>query len=176
MCAITLQPSYSVPLGARQNGITPSLLFKWKKLMQDGDMYAIQAGDEVVSAAEHKALQKKVKQLEQLLGRKTMKTEILKEALEIAPPKQLISRMSFLPANDSLSSLVVNTLGLLRSNLYQRIYGRNLSRSARYNKQEDAVLLPQIEALYDGRETNGYRPLLSTQMASCAQMIMASFE
>jgi len=61
--------------------------------MQDGGMSAIQASDEVVSAAEHKALQKKVKQLEQLLGRKAMETEILKEALEIAQSKKLISRM-----------------------------------------------------------------------------------
>src|SRR5690554_5476516 len=102
--AMTMQPGYSVSLVARQNGITPSLLFKWKKLMQDGGMSAIQAGDEVVSAAEHKALQKKMKQLEQLLGRKTMETEILKEALEIAQSKKLISRMPLLPADDSLSS------------------------------------------------------------------------
>ena len=72
--------------------------------MQDGGMSAIQSGDEVVSSAEHKALQKKVKQLEQLLGRKTMETEILKEALEIAQSKKLLSRMPLLPPDDSLSS------------------------------------------------------------------------
>lgn len=55
---MTLQPGYSVSLVVRQNRITPSLLFK-KKLMQDGGMSAIQSGDEVVSAAEHKAYQKK---------------------------------------------------------------------------------------------------------------------
>ncbi|PYE30144.1 hypothetical protein DFP83_1261, partial [Idiomarina fontislapidosi] len=38
------------------------------------------------------------------LGRKTMETEILKEALEIAQSKKLISRMPLLPADDSLSS------------------------------------------------------------------------
>jgi len=43
-----------------------------------------------------------------------------------------------------------------RSNLYQRIYERQKGRSARYNKQEDAVLLPPIEPLCDGRATNGY--------------------
>lgn len=62
--AMTYQPGYSVSLVARQNGITPSLLFKWKKLMQDGGMSAIQSGDDVVSATEHKSLQKKVKQPE----------------------------------------------------------------------------------------------------------------
>ena len=44
-----------------------------------------------------------------------------------------------------------------RSNLYQRIYERQKGRSARYNKQEDGLLLPLIEELCDGRATNGYR-------------------
>lgn len=57
--AMTLQPDYSVSLVAKQNSITPSLLFKWKKLMQDAGMSAIKSGDEVVSAAEYKTLQKK---------------------------------------------------------------------------------------------------------------------
>lgn len=75
---------YSVSLVARQYGITPSLLFKWKRLMNDGGQSAIAAGDEVVSVAEVKALEKKVKQLEQMLGRKTMEAEIPRDALEIA--------------------------------------------------------------------------------------------
>ena len=45
---------------------------------------AIAAGDEVVSVSEVKALEKNVKQLEQMLGHKTMETEILRDALEIA--------------------------------------------------------------------------------------------
>ncbi|KGA31601.1 transposase, partial [Pectobacterium odoriferum] len=68
----------------RQYGITPSLLFKWKRLMNEGGQSAIAAGDDVVSVAEVKALEKKVKQLEQMLGRKTMEAEILRDALEIA--------------------------------------------------------------------------------------------
>lgn len=67
-------------------------------------MSAIQSCDEVVSVAEHKALQKKIKQLEQLFGRKTMEMEILKEALEIAKAKKLIARIPLLPPDDTLSS------------------------------------------------------------------------
>lgn len=98
--ALSMQPGYSVSLVARQYGITPSLLFKWKRLMNDGGQSAIAAGDEVVSVAEVKALEKKVKQLEQMLGRKTMETEILRDALEIAQSKKLISRMPLLPPDD----------------------------------------------------------------------------
>ncbi|MCF6691135.1 transposase [Raoultella terrigena] len=89
---------------ARQYGITPSLLFKWKRLMNDGGKSAIAAGDEVVSVSEVKALEKKVKQLEQMLGRKTMEAEILRDALEIAQAKKLISRMPLLPPDDTPSS------------------------------------------------------------------------
>lgn len=98
--ALSMQPGYSVSLVARQYGITPSLLFKWKRLMNDGGQSAIAAGDEVVSVAEVKTLEKKVKQLEQMLGRKTMEAEILRDALEIAQSKKLISRMPLLPLYD----------------------------------------------------------------------------
>ncbi|MEQ9907527.1 IS3 family transposase [Pectobacterium odoriferum] len=82
--ALSMQPGYSISLVARQYGITPSLLFKWKRLMNEGGQSAIATGDDVVSVAEVKALEKKVKQLEQMLGRKTMEAEILRDALEIA--------------------------------------------------------------------------------------------
>ena len=72
--------------------------------MSEGGQSAIAAGDEVVSASEVKALEKKVKQLEQMLGRKTMEAEILRDALEIAQAKKLISRMPLLPLDDIPSS------------------------------------------------------------------------
>jgi len=102
--ALSMQPGYSVSLVARQYGITPSLLFKWKRLMNDGGKSAIAAGEDVVSASEVKALEKKVKHLEQMLGRKTMEVEILKDALEIAQSKKLLSRMPLLPPDDIPSS------------------------------------------------------------------------
>lgn len=102
--ALAMQPGYTVSLVARQYGITPSLIFKWKRLMNEGGKSAIAAGDEVVSVSGLKALEKKVKQLEQMLGRKTMEAEILRDALEIAQAKKLISRMPLLPPDDIPSS------------------------------------------------------------------------
>lgn len=57
--ALSMQSGYSVSLVARQYGITPSLLFKWKRLMNDGGQSAIAAGDQVVSVAELNALEKR---------------------------------------------------------------------------------------------------------------------
>ncbi|MBF1996520.1 hypothetical protein HW114_14135 [Serratia symbiotica] len=68
--------------------------------MNDAGQSAIAAGDEVVSVSDVKALEKKVKQREQMLGRKTMEAEILRDALEIAQSKKLISHMPLLPPDD----------------------------------------------------------------------------
>ena len=95
--AMTMQPGSSVSSVARQYGITPSLLFKWKKLMQDGGVTAVEANDQVVSVSDYNSLLKKVTQLEQMLGRKTVEAEILKDALEIAQAKKYISHMPLLP-------------------------------------------------------------------------------
>ena len=99
--AMTMQPGSSVSSVARQYGITPSLLFKWKKLMQDGGVTAVEANDQVVSVSDYNSLLKKVKQLEQMLGRKTVEAEILKDALEIAQAKKYISHMPLLPPDAS---------------------------------------------------------------------------
>jgi len=54
-----------------------------------------------VAASQVKELKRQIRQLERLLGRKTMEVEILKEALEIARSKKLISRLPLLPGDDS---------------------------------------------------------------------------
>lgn len=86
---------------ARKYGISPSLLFKWRRLMIEGGKKAIKANDEVVSAAEVRELKKRIRELERVLGRKTLENEILKEAIEIAHEKKLISRLPLLPGEDS---------------------------------------------------------------------------
>ncbi len=105
--ALSMQPGYSVSLVARQYGIIPSLLFKGKRLMNDGGQSAIAAGDEVISVSKVKALGEKVKQREQILGRKTMEVEILYDALEIAQSKKLISHMCHCCSPDDICSVRV---------------------------------------------------------------------
>lgn len=40
--AMAMQQGSSVPSVARQYGISPRLLFKWKRLMQDGGVTAVE--------------------------------------------------------------------------------------------------------------------------------------
>ena len=85
-------PGMSVSFVARKHGIAPSLLFRWRKLMSEGGKTAIKSNDQVVFKAEARAMKKRIRDLERMLGRKTMEVEILKEAVEIAREKKLISR------------------------------------------------------------------------------------
>ncbi len=73
-----------VSIVARRHGIQPNQLFAWRKLASQGALTATAAEEEVVPASEYRALQNQVKELQRLLGKKTMEGEILKEALEIA--------------------------------------------------------------------------------------------
>lgn len=94
-------PGMTVSYVARKYGISPSLLFKWRKLMSEGGKQAIRADEEVVSASEVRELKKRIRELERVLGRKTLENEILKEAVEVAHEKKLISRLPFLPEEPS---------------------------------------------------------------------------
>ncbi|EJR0222793.1 IS3 family transposase [Raoultella planticola] len=155
--ALAMQPGYTVSLVARQYGITPSLLFKWKRLMNDGGKSAIAAGDEVVSVSEVKALEKKVKQLEQMLGRKTMEAEILRDALEIAQFKKVDIAYAIAATGRYPLIRIAEVLCVSRSNLYERLLKKRQHRSARYSKNDDARLLPLIRQICSERATNGYR-------------------
>ena len=68
--------------------------------MAEGGTAAVRADDAVVSAAEVRALEKRIRELERVLGRKTLENEILREAVKVAHEKKLISRLPSLPGED----------------------------------------------------------------------------
>ncbi len=80
----TYEADATVSLVARRHGIQPNQLFAWRRLASQGALTATAAEEDVVPASEYRALQAQVKELQRLLGKKTMEGEILKEALEIA--------------------------------------------------------------------------------------------
>ena len=96
--AETMQPGVSMSYVARRHGLSPSLVFRWRRLMNEGGREAVRADDDVVPASEARRLEEKVRELERLLGRKTMEVEILKEALDLARlKKQTLRSTSALP-------------------------------------------------------------------------------
>jgi transposase len=88
--AETMQPGMSISYVARCHGLSPSLVFRWRRLMADGGREAVRADDDVVAAADARRLEERVRELERQLGRKTLEVEILKEALERSRSKKPI--------------------------------------------------------------------------------------
>lgn len=87
---------------ARQHGVKPNQLFSWRRLAAAGAFTAAAAGEEVVPASEHRALQQQIRELHRLLGQKALEAEILKEALQqVEPKKGLRLRGPLLPPDGS---------------------------------------------------------------------------
>jgi transposase len=84
----TLRPGHSVSSVARRHGIAPNMLFAWKRRMTEGGTVAVAVDEDVVGSSRVRELERQVRDLERLLGRKTMEVEILKEALDVARVKK----------------------------------------------------------------------------------------
>ena len=93
----TYEPGMSVSLVARNEGVSASLLFQWRKLERQGALTAVQAGEAVVPASELAAARAEIAKLQRVLGKKTLENEILKEAVEFATEKKWIARSPLLP-------------------------------------------------------------------------------
>ena len=81
------QPGMSISYVARRHGISPSLVFGWRRRMAEGGKEAVRADDEVVARSEVRELEKRIRELERVLGKKTLENEILREALKVAQEK-----------------------------------------------------------------------------------------
>src|SRR5450631_1966010 len=97
-----MQPGMTISYVARRHGISPSLIFSWRRRMSEGGKEAIRADDEVVAKAEVLSLQKQIRELQRVLGKKTLENEILREAVKLAHEKKLILRLPSLPDEDLL--------------------------------------------------------------------------
>ncbi|MEM1389673.1 MAG: transposase, partial [Pseudomonadota bacterium] len=65
----SLEPGETVSSVARRNGVAPNLLYRWRRLMNEGGVAAVGSDEPVVGSSEVKKLEDKVRELERLLGR-----------------------------------------------------------------------------------------------------------
>lgn len=89
----SFEPGMTVSLVARQHGVAASQLFLWRKQYQEGSLTAVA----VVPASELASAMKQIKELQRLLGKKTMENELLKEAVEYGRQKKWIAHVPLLP-------------------------------------------------------------------------------
>ena len=88
----TYEPGKTLSYVARRHGIQASQLFHWRRMMENGALTGIDKEEAVVPVSKAKELELRVRQLERILGQKTVELEILKEAVRIGREKKLISR------------------------------------------------------------------------------------
>ena len=96
----TYEKGSSVSYVARQYGVSPSLLYQWRRSMEDGALVGVGCEEPVVSKKEVKALKARIRELEGALGRKTLDNDILKEAVKLGREKKLISRQPLVGLED----------------------------------------------------------------------------
>lgn len=96
----TFEPGATVSGVARRHQVNANQVFGWRKLYQDGSLSAVTAGEQVVPASDLAEAMKQIRELQRLLGKKTMEVEILREAVEYGRAKKLTARSPLLPGDD----------------------------------------------------------------------------
>jgi len=95
------RPGESIAIVARRYGISPSVMFLWRRAMRDAGDEGLKSNERVVPESEVKKLEARIRELERALGRKTMDNEILSEALKLAQEKKWRSLGSSSKGGDS---------------------------------------------------------------------------
>ncbi|HBN2140775.1 TPA: IS3 family transposase, partial [Escherichia coli] len=153
----SFEPGMTVSLVARQHGVAASQLFLWRKQYQEGSLTAVAAGEQVVPASELAAAIKQIKELQRLLGKKTMENELLKEAVEYGRAKKLDSARALIARGWGVS-LVSRCLRVSRAQLHvilRRTDDWKDGRRSRHSDDTDVLL--RIHHVIGELPTYGYR-------------------
>ncbi|MEJ1812647.1 IS3 family transposase [Escherichia coli] len=153
----SFEPGMTVSLVARQHGVAASQLFLWRKQYQEGSLTAVAAGEQVVPASELAAAMKQIKELQRLLGKKTMKNELLKEAVEYGRGKKVDSARALIARGWGVS-LVSRCLRVSRAQLHvilRRTDDWKDGRRSRHSDDTDVLL--RIHHVIGELPTYGYR-------------------
>ncbi|ENB6578925.1 IS3 family transposase [Escherichia coli] len=153
----SFEPGMTVSLVARQHGVAASQLFLWRKQYQEGSLTAVAAGEQVVPASELASAMKQIKELQRLLGKKTMENELLKEAVEYGRPKKVDSARA-LVAGGWRISLVSRCLRVSRAQQHAMARrSKNWQDRRRTRKPDDTDALSRIHTVIGDLPTYGYR-------------------
>ncbi|WP_316890985.1 IS3-like element ISRso10 family transposase [Ralstonia edaphi] len=153
----SFEPGKTVSMVARRHGVNPNQVFQWRKLYQDGSLSAVSAGEEVVPASELAEALKQVRELQRMLGKKTMENEILREAVEYGRAKKLDSALAIVAGGRPVK-LVCEVLGVARSNVAAKRARPGDWRDGRTARQtDDASLVDEIRRTIADLPSYGYR-------------------
>src|ERR1044071_6362152 len=154
LVAESMQPGMSVSYVARRHGLSPSLVFRWRRLMSEGGKEAVRADDDVVAASEVRrpragtrvgaaARPQNHGSRDPQGGSRTRAGKKTDLAVALAAARRYpVSRVS-------------QTLGVSRSNVLERRDGAR--RRGPQERPGDVELAAAIRCLVDARPTYGYR-------------------
>ncbi|UPS08151.1 IS3 family transposase [Escherichia coli] len=153
----SFEPGMTVSLVARQHGVAASQLFFWRKQYQEGSLTAVAAGEQVVPASELAAAMKQIKELQRLLGKKTMENELLKEAVEYGRGKKVDSARALIARGWGVS-FVSRCLRVSRAQLHVILRRADDWKDGRRSRHtDDTDVLRRIHHVIGELPTYGYR-------------------
>ncbi|EPD6573739.1 IS3 family transposase [Escherichia coli] len=153
----SFEPGMTVSLVARQHGVAASQLFLWRKQYQEGSLTAVAAGEQVVPASELAAAMKQIKELQRLLGKKTMENELIKEAVEYGRGKKVDSARALITRRWGVS-LVSRCLRVSRAQLHVILRRTDDWKDGRRSRHSDDMdVLLRIHHVIGELPTYGYR-------------------
>ncbi|ECD1844655.1 IS3 family transposase [Salmonella enterica subsp. enterica serovar Enteritidis] len=153
----SFEPGMTVSLVARQHGVAANQLFLWRKQYQEGSLTAVAAGEQVVPASELAAAMKQIKELQRLLGKKTMENELLKEAVEYGRGKKVDSARALIARGWGVS-LVSRCLRVSRAQLHVILRRTDDWKDGRRSRHSDDMdVLLRIHHVIGELPTYGYR-------------------
>ncbi|WP_148935109.1 IS3 family transposase [Escherichia coli] len=153
----SFEPGMTVSLVARQHGVAASQLFLWRKQYQEGSLTAVAAGEQVIPASELAAAMKQIKELQRLLGKKTMENELLKEAVEYGRGKKVDSARALIARGWGVS-FVSRCLRVSRAQLHVILRRADDWKDGRRSRHtDDTDVLRRIHHVIGELPTYGYR-------------------
>ncbi|WP_428280249.1 IS3 family transposase, partial [Klebsiella pneumoniae] len=131
--------------------------FNQSSRYKEGSLTAVAAGEQVVPASELASAMKQIKELQRLLGKKTMENELLKEAVEYGRPKKVDSARALVAGGWQIG-LVSRCLRISRAQLHAIVSrSKNWQDRRRKRKPDDTEALARIHTVIGDLPTYGYR-------------------
>nr|WP_244207880.1 IS3 family transposase [Paraburkholderia hospita] len=153
----TFEPGATVSGVARRHQVNANQVFAWRKLYQDGSLSAVSAGEQVVPASDLAEAMKQIRELQRLLGKKTMEVEILREAVEYGRAQKIDCALTIAAGGRPMKT-VCEVLGVSRSNL--AVKSRRQSDWVDRRKTptlDDKPLVAELQEVVADLPTYGYR-------------------
>ncbi|WP_186265741.1 IS3 family transposase [Burkholderia gladioli] len=153
----TFEPGATVSGVARRHQVNANQVFAWRKLYQDGSLSAVSAGEQVVPASDLAEAMKQIRELQRLLGKKTMEVEILREAVEYGRAKKFDCALTIAAGGRPLKT-VCEVLGVSRANL--AVKSKRPAEWVDRRKTpvlDDMPLVTELRELVADLPTYGYR-------------------